>query len=111
MSGIRGLNLDRIEQLLSGRTQRVVLNGVASEQCPVTYEVPQGSVLGPSLFLIFINDMTETVFEKTSIRFHADDTILYRKNRSQHDNHELNSDENKLEKWEENSQYMELNAQ
>ena len=55
--------------------------------------------------------MTETVSEKTSIRFHADDTILYRKNRSQHDNHELNSDENKLEKWEENSQYMELNAQ
>ena len=46
--------------------------------------------------------MTETVSEKTSIRLYADDTILYRKIRSQHDIEELNSDLNKLEKWEEN---------
>ena len=58
----------------SGRRQWVVLNGIFSEWMAVVAGIPQGSILGPLLFLLFINDIKRI---GTPIRLLADDTILY----------------------------------
>ena len=60
---------------LSNRRQRVVINGQASDWASVLAGVPQGSILGPLLFLIFINDIVKHIW--CSIRLFADDTSLY----------------------------------
>lgn len=60
---------------LTGRKQRVVVGGQASEWAPVQAGVPQGSILGPLLFLIYINDIVRNI--GASIRLFADDTSLY----------------------------------
>ena len=60
---------------LSNRRQRVVINGQASDWASVLAGVPQGSILGPLLFLIFINDIVKHI--GCSIRLFADDTSLY----------------------------------
>ena len=64
-----------IQSFLSNRTQSVVLDGEHSDSCPVLSGVPQGSVLGPCLFLMYINDMPDTI--KSNIRLFADGTIMY----------------------------------
>ena len=74
--GIRGSTHKWISSWLSGRSQRVVLDGQASDPVPVLSGVPQGSVLGPILFLIFINDLPDNI--KSSVRLFADDCVLYR---------------------------------
>ena len=62
---------------LSNRNQKVLINGEASQRLPNTCGVPQGSILGPLLFLIYINDMHMAV-EFSTIHHFADDTnILY----------------------------------
>ena len=75
--GIQGKVLRWIESFLSGRTQQVVVEGEHSSVGPVTSGVPQGSVLGPTLFLIYINDLGEEI--RAKVRLFADDTILYSK--------------------------------
>ena len=60
---------------LSGRRQRVVINGVISDWASIFAGVPQGSILGPLLFLIFINDIVNNI--QSNIRLLADDTGLY----------------------------------
>ena len=74
--GIRGSTHKWINLWLSGRTQQVVLDGEASDPVPVLSGVPQGSVLGPILFLIFINNLPDNI--RSSIRLFADDCVLYR---------------------------------
>ena len=74
--GIRGSTHKWISSWLSGRSQQVVLDGQASDPVPVLSGVPQGSVLGPILFLIFINDLPDNI--KSSVCLFADDCVLYR---------------------------------
>ena len=72
--GIRGKVWNWISAWLTGRTQRVVLNGEFSTWIDVLSGVPQGSVLGPLLFLIFINDIDLAVEKINLIKKFADDT-------------------------------------
>ena len=73
--GIRGSTHKWTNSWLSGRTQQVVLDH-ASDPVPVLSGVPLGSVLGPILFLIFINDLLDNI--RSSVHMFADDCVLYR---------------------------------
>ena len=96
--GISGSLLQWFRSYLSDRYQRVALDGTLSEWLPVTSGVPQGSILGPLLFLVYINDMPEYVGQGSSIALFADDSKLYRPiNSASH--HLLQSDLSGLHNW------------
>ena len=96
--GIRGSTHKWITSWLSGRFRKVVLDGQASDPVPVLSGVPQGSVLGPVLFLIFINDLPENIM--SSVHLFADDCVLYRNIESPMDCQILQDDLNSLSQWE-----------
>ena len=96
--GIGGSSLVWIEDILTGRTQQVVIDSEFSVVAPVTSGVPQGSVLRLILFLSFINDMPECVSSKC--RLFADDSIIYREVRTNRDCTQLQDDLDSLESWE-----------
>ena len=73
--GVKGNALNWIHSFLIGRTQTIVLDGESSEEVKVTSGVPQGSVLGPLLFLLYINDLPENI--QSQARLFADDTAVY----------------------------------
>ena len=83
-----------IEQWLTGRRQRVVADGEVSSWKTVLSGVPQGSLLGPILLLVYINDLEEGVTGKI-LKF-ADDTKLFRKVNDIGDKHKLQDDIDKL---------------
>lgn len=74
-NGISGDLLQWLSDYLTNRTQCVVLNSVTSTKRPTTAGVPQGSVLGPLLFLIYVNDISENLLSLT--RLFADDSSLF----------------------------------
>ena len=73
--GIRGQTHGWIKSFLSGQTQHVIVDGAMSEKAPVISGVPQGTVLDPFLFLLFINDLPDCFTSRTSL--FADDCIVY----------------------------------
>ena len=74
-NGITGNLLKLLENYLNNRKQRVVLNGIHSDWGLINSGVPQGSVLGPLLFLVYTNDLENGI--RSSIKFFADDTCLF----------------------------------
>ena len=96
--GVRNDLLRWITDFLTDRTQCVVVRGTSSPLSSVKSGVPQGSVLGPLLFLIYINDMPLTV--ESLLALFADDSFLYRAIISESDAVILQNDLSKLESWE-----------
>ena len=95
--GVQGKTLGWIESFLVGRSQTVVLDGESSDELPVLSGVPQGSVLGPILFLLYINDLPENV--QSQVRLFADDTAVYLTVQDPNDSERLQSDLNVLREW------------
>ena len=75
--GISGQIFGLISSFPSNRWLRVVLDGKSSQECPVNAGVPQGSIIGPTLFLLYINDLPDDVI--CNIDIYADDITLYSK--------------------------------
>ena len=75
--GISGQIFGLISSFLSNRRLRVVLDGKSSQEYPVNVGIPQDSILGPTLFLLYINDLPDDVI--CDIAIYADDTIIYSK--------------------------------
>ena len=95
--GISGSLLLRLRNFLTNRKQRVVIRGIHSDWSPVTSGVPQGTILGPILFLINVNDIPEVV--KSTIKLFADDTKIYRELTNPNDITILRSDLDSLDRW------------
>ena len=76
---IDGTLLKFIMNYLQHRKQCVVIGGAKSNQKDVTSGVPQGSILGPLFFVLFIDDMSDHISEGTNIALYADDTKIWRK--------------------------------
>ena len=96
--GIRGNALAWIRAFLGDRSQTVVIDGEESESVPVTSGVPQGSVLGPILFLIYINDLPDEL--SSQVRLFADDTAVYLTIGDTEDGKVLQNDLDRLSVWE-----------
>ena len=83
---------------MSNRYQRVVLNGQASSWADVKAGVPQGSILGPLFFLIYINDLSENL--KSTVKLFADDTSLFHVVKDSNTSAEiLNHDLTRISEW------------
>ena len=95
--GINRKTLVWIAAFLLNRTQFVVVNSTHSTTTAVTSCVPQGFVLGPTLFLLFINDITQVT--NSQLRLFADDTLLYRTINSLHDHQVLREDLLNVTEW------------
>ena len=106
--GIRGHTFKWIKSFLDNRSQQVVIDGHFSIDAKITSGVPQGSVLGPLLFLTYINDLPNCV-QNSVCRLFADDCILYQRIRTSQDSDKLQADLDQLQKWE-STWLMEFNT-
>jgi len=95
--GIVGPIHSWIGEFLKGRSQCVLVEGEQSAQSDVLSGVPQGSVLGPALFLLYINDLPDQITSKA--RLFADDCLVYREINSASDQDKLQKDLTILENW------------
>ena len=98
--GISPQALNWVHSFLTNRTQQVLLEGNMSSSINVTSGVPQGSVLGPLLFLIYINDLPDYIQNNSTVKLFADDTIIYHPINNQQDYIALQEDLDSLQRWE-----------
>ena len=96
-SGVRGKLHQWMSTYLRQRKQRVVVDGAMSQEARVLSGVPQGTALGPLLFLTYINDITNDI--KGQIRLFADDALLYHPIKTEADGCVLQGDLNSLHRW------------
>ena len=87
-----------IRSFLSVRTQFVVVDGAESGRLSVTPGVPQGSVLGPAMFLVNTNSLPKCV--NSTVRLFAYDTVIYREISAEDDHHTLQADIDTLVQWD-----------
>ena len=97
--GIDGNILGWMESFLTNRTQQIVINDEKSNSAFVTSGIPQGSVLGPILFVLYINDLPEVVDQNTFIFLFADDTKAFRQITNEADQKQLQRDINEMVAW------------
>ena len=95
--GINTKTMSWIKSFLSKRIQQVVVQGEKSSWKEVTSGIPQGSILGPLLFVVFINDLPEYVTSEAYL--FADDTKIFREIHNEGDRVQLQKDLDKLDKW------------
>lgn len=88
-----------IKSYLTNRSQYVEIKGVKSTHLEVKSGVPQGSVLGPVLFLCYINDLANSIDKKLTVRLFADDCLIYSKISSHSDQVNLNSALQTIHEW------------
>ena len=96
-SGIRGCLHEWLKTYLTCRTQRVVVDGSASQEVPVLSGVPQGTVLGPLMFLTYINDINHHI--SGTVKLFADDALVFHPVQSDSDCELLQKDLDVLYKW------------
>ena len=97
--GIRGISNDWFRSCLSDRSRFVSINGFNSDYKTIKYGVPQGSVLGPLLFLIFINDLNIAIKHSETFGFADDTCLLNVKDSVKQINKAVNKDLKFLVKW------------
>jgi hypothetical protein len=102
--GVRGKANGWIEAWLTQRTQSIVVDGTTSNPVHVGSGVPQGTVLGPLMFLLYINDIGRDI--QSTIRLFADDCLLYRPIHGPEDNIILQRDLQSLVDWSDEWQMM-----
>ena len=96
---IDGMMLNFVKSYLKGRRQQVLVGGQLSSELPVLSGIPQGSILGPLLFVMFINDVFSCVSPSTNIALYADDTKIWRSILKFEDHFALQNDINNLFNW------------
>ena len=96
---IDGLMLKFLRDYLQNRKQRVVVGDVTSLELDVLSGVPQGSIIGPLLFVLFINDIHKCVSPGTNVALYADDTKIWRAIKSESDCLALQNDIDALSHW------------
>ena len=99
--GIHNIALEWIRTYLTNRTQQTQIGSDMSSEREIKTGVPQGSILGPTFFLCYINDITK-VCKNSNILLYADDTVLYKKISDSHrflDMHDFQQDVNRLITW------------
>ena len=97
--GISGELLNWCQDYLSNRRQRVVIDGYSSSLTEITSGVPQGSILGPLFFVLFINDLAEVVCSTSTIALYADDSKMFRIINCDDDQTIFQNDLDKLYQW------------
>ena len=102
-AGFGGNLLNWFCSYLSGRRYRVTVPGATSEDLPVTSGVPQGSLLGPALFLLYVNDLPEVISSNSRVLMFADDTKIFREMKTLGDASSLQGDLGKLATWSQSS--------
>ena len=102
MAGFGGSLLQWFQSYLTNRHQRVTAQGSTSTTLLVTSGVPQGSILGPVLFSLYVNDLPDTV-TSSHVAMFADDTKLFKNIKSVKDSEQLQNDLKHLETWSEES--------
>jgi hypothetical protein len=99
--GVRGKLFNWIKNFLNNRKFQVKIENSLSSEKNISSGVPQGSVLGPLLFLLYINDLPNTITDKVKIKLYADDVKLYMIYKDENDKIHLQNALDQLFKWSE----------